>query len=207
MDSLLLRHGLINGRDAVLAVVCDGVGSLSDGALASGMAVRGLNSWFAGVTTSERLGIRMRDEIIQVNTQIITEAKNKNLETASTLSALLLFEDTYYIAHIGDSRIYGYERGELSALTCDDISASGKLTAFLGKSADIVIQYIEGTVAGKTFLLCSDGLYKRMDADMLNAQLMSAGKQSLKETVEALVGYVIRRGEQDNITLALIKTI
>jgi len=43
MDSLLLTEKRISGVPSLLAVVCDGVGSMADGAFASVETVRMLN--------------------------------------------------------------------------------------------------------------------------------------------------------------------
>ena len=205
MDSLLLKRGSIGKKDALLAVVCDGVGSLADGAYASGAAARMLGEWFDETETIERVGLRMRDAVLEINSIVMAEGRQKNLETASTLSALLMIGNDYYIVHVGDSRIYMYEDGALSVLTADDVSESGRLTSYIGRKDGIFIQYYEGAAAGKTFLVCSDGLYKRMDTDLLTATLKNWGKKTLKEPIEVLPRYVIDRGEQDNISLALVK--
>jgi serine/threonine protein phosphatase PrpC len=205
MDSLLLKQGLINKTNAMLAVVCDGVGSLADGDFASGTAVRMLSNWFSNATTTEHIGLRMRDSILGINAHVVSEAKQRGIETASTLSALLLIEQSYYIAHVGDSRIYCYKDGALTILTSDDVSDTGKLTACIGRTEDIFLQYSEGPAAGKTFIVCSDGLYQRMDTDFIITKLKTWNKKSLKEIIEVLPQYVIERGEKDNISLALVK--
>jgi serine/threonine protein phosphatase PrpC len=49
MDSLLLTARKINKTPTLLAVLCDGVGSMADGAFASIESVRLLNDWFSGL--------------------------------------------------------------------------------------------------------------------------------------------------------------
>jgi serine/threonine protein phosphatase PrpC len=205
MDSLLLKCGLVCKTNAMLAVVCDGVGSLTDGAFASGTAVRKLSEWFDTISSTEHIGLRMRDVVLEINEHVISEAKQRNIETASTLSALLLIKSGYYIAHIGDSRIYCLENETMTLLTNDDVSETGRLTAYIGRTDSIFPQYSEGTATGKTFLICSDGLYKRMDMDFVITKLKMLNKKKLKEALETLPRYVIERDEQDNITLALVK--
>ena len=205
MDSLLLKSRRIGDKDAMLAVVCDGVGSLADGGYASGTAVRLLNEWFGGETLTARAGIRIRDIILDINAYVIKEAANHNIDTASTLSALFLVDDYFYIAHIGDSRIYSYGDGLLKVLTNDDVSESGELTAYLGKRADIFMQCYEGAAPGKIFMVCSDGLYKKMDAGQIIEKMLDWDKRPHDAPVNSLARYVIERGERDNITLALIK--
>ena len=205
IDSLLLKSRHIDDKSALLAVVCDGVGSLADGAFASAIAVQMLNEWFQGAASVDRIGLVMRDAVLRINKYVVSEAKLNDMETASTLTALLLVESSYYIAHIGDSRIYCYENETLSILTNDDVSKSGKLTAYIGKKDEIFLQYSEGAVTGKTLLLCSDGLYKRMDTGLMAAKMKNLNKRSIKEAMNTLPQYVIERGEQDNISLALVK--
>lgn len=205
MDSLLLTSRHINDKDALLTVVCDGVGGLADGAYASGMAVRKLNSWFSEITNTDCMGLRMRDVILDINNNIVSQSKLKNISTGSTLSALLIIGDNYYIAHIGDSRIYCYENGVLSLLTNDNVSITGKLTGCIGRTNNIVLQYFEGKANNKIFLLCTDGLYKRMNMDYMLKKIKKLNKRILRELVKSLANYVIEAGEQDNISLALVK--
>jgi len=206
MDSLLLKCLKISRKNALLAVVCDGVGSLADGAFASGTATRMLGKWFSEAKGIDRIGLRMRDTVLEINTDIISEAKRLNMNTASTLSALLLIEDTYHIVHAGDSRVYCYSDELLSILTNDDISTEGKLTSCIGISENIILQYSEGQAADRLFLLCSDGLYKRMNTDFMIARIKTIDKRTLKEALEALTRHAIECGEQDNISLALVLT-
>ena len=204
MDSLLLKSRLIAGKNAMLAVVCDGVGSLAEGAFASGTAVVMLGKWFDQLQAAERIGLIMRDTILGINSYIMMEANNNNYNTASTLSAILLVENDFYIVHIGDSRVYCYSGNGLSALTSDDVSQSGKLTGYIGKRDDIFLQYLEGAAAGKVFLVCSDGLYKLMDEGFMASKMEMRTKRSMKEAVKVLPQYVIERGELDNITFAIV---
>lgn len=205
MDSLLLKAGEIGGKDAFFAVVCDGVGSLSGGAYASGVAARMLGEWFEKAETIDRLGLNMRDAILEINSFVITSSKEKKIDTASTLSALLLVEENYYIVHVGDSRVYCFENGMLSVLTNDDVSKSGKLSAYIGKADNILLQYSEGVATDKTFLICSDGLYKRMDIEFIMTKMKTWNKRLRKETIKSLAQFVVERGETDNISFALVK--
>ena len=207
MDSLLLKCGYIDKKSAALAVICDGVGSLSGGAFASGTAAQMLNEWFHNCTTTDRIGLNMRDAILTINSHVITEARQRNIETASTLTALLLVESDYCIVHIGDSRVYSYDSDGLSVLTNDNISESGKLTACIGKTESFFLQYSEGSASEKAFLVCSDGLYNRMDLDYLVSVIKTWSKRTLNEPTESLPNHVIKRGEHDNISFALVKLL
>lgn len=207
MDSLLLKIRRTDGGDALLAVVCDGVGSLQDGAFASGAAARGLGEWFDALDSFACAGLKMRDAALRLNAHIVWEVRQRDIQTASTLSAMLFFQGRYYIVHAGDSRVYAGDGKGLSQLTCDDVSEAGSLTAYLGRDSGLVLQYLEGDAGGRTFLICSDGLYKRMDREFLSANIRADSTRAAKSSVNALTRYVIGQGEKDNITAALIKTI
>lgn len=207
MDSLLLKSRRIDGIDALLAVVCDGVGSLSEGSYASGTAARMLGEWFDCISEIERIGLKLRDAASAANAQITAEAKRKGIQTASTLSALLLVATAYYIVHVGDSRIYSYDGKSLSLLTSDDVSQSGKLTACIGRTDETVLQYSEGTATDHIFLICSDGLYKRTDLQSMIPRLKAGSRRMVNEAISALMQHAIDQGERDNITLAVVKTV
>jgi len=206
MDSLLLCRRDIDGDSVLLAVVCDGVGSLAEGAFAAAMAVRMLNEWFGGIQSTERLGMRLRDEVAAIHEYILESARASGIETAATLSALLLAADTYCIVHTGDSRVYERAGDTLRRLTVDDVSPSGKLTACIGHRLEAALQYYEGkAAAGQTFLLCSDGLYKRVGEDVLWMQMGVKKPKDMQRAIRFLTEYAIERGERDNISLALVK--
>ena len=57
MDSLLLKKRIISGDEVCLAAVCDGVGSLESGAVASSLAIQMLIEWLNGVEDTERIGL------------------------------------------------------------------------------------------------------------------------------------------------------
>ena len=202
MDSLLLKERCVEGQNLCLAIVCDGVGSLENGSYASSFAVQELSRWMDQVENTQRLGLRFQDRIMKLNQEIIAIANQYNFKTASTISALLLDGEQYYLAHAGDSRIYKYEKERLVALTPDHV-VDGKLRSCLGIS-DMHIFYDEGPLDKDIFLICSDGLYKRMNPSVLTGELMRMNRKHLKNTLENLAKYVINQGEKDNVSIAVV---
>ena len=110
MDSLLLKKRIISGDEVCLAAVCDGVGSLESGAVASSLAIQMLIEWLNGVEDTERIGLALIETVQNINEAVVRESNEKGIRTASTLSALLLAGGRYYTAHVGDSRIYACSR-------------------------------------------------------------------------------------------------
>ncbi|GHU93285.1 serine/threonine protein phosphatase [Clostridia bacterium] len=205
MDSLLLTEREIDLRSVLFAVVCDGVGSMKDGAFAASLAVEHMNDWFSKLPDVERIGLRMRDEALRLNLRIIEEAREKVLNTAATFTAMLFTENRYYLVHIGDTRSYCFDRdGTVTQLTVDDVSENGKLTGCIGRFENPVFLCTEGDAREKMFLLCSDGLYKKMESPPPLAEYNIKHRKDVTKTIQRLAAQAIERGEQDNISLALI---
>lgn len=204
MDSLLLKSRKVQGTELCLAAVCDGVGSLVDGAYAASSAVRMLSNWFENLEDTTRLGLRLRDYVFSVNLAITTKARIRQMETACTLSCLLLWNGQYCIVHVGDSRIYLWEGGVLRQLTHDQVR-EGRLTSAVGHRTNTDIFYSEGAWGkDQRFLLCTDGLYKRMNPTFLAGAIQKSSRRNLHKTLQQLTDYVIAQGEQDNISVALL---
>lgn len=205
MDSLLISERAIAGNSALLAVVCDGVGSTADGAVASSMSVKLMSEWFDRVNSIDCIELYMREAVTEANEKIIAIAQEQNYDTATTLSALLLVNTSYYVVHTGDSRILRLSNGVLTQITRDDISKNGKLTFCIGKTKPANLFYEEGKIENALFVLCTDGLYKKLSIQELSAELLSSGKAPLGVVIEKLIQMVVDRGEHDNITLAIVK--
>lgn len=203
MDSVFVGEKQVAGTHLCLAVVCDGVGSTQDGAFASSFAVRTLRDWLSGLEDTARLGLRLRDLILEINRQIDLRIRQDGRQMASTVSALLLAGERFYIVHLGDSRIYELGVQELVLLTHDQ-SNGGRLTEYLGKTSDPEIFYNEGYYGQSRFLLCTDGLYKKTDPDVLETFVKKASKRNIHKTLENMVQYAMEQGECDNISAVLI---
>lgn len=204
MDSLLLKSRTVAGTEVCLAAVCDGVGSLADGALSAQWAVQMLYNWLENLEDAEELGARLRDYVQTMNLAIRTKAQKQQAETACTLSCLLLWRQWYCLAHVGDSRIYLWEQGALRQLTQDQ-ARQGRLTQAMGHRERVTVFFQQGEQRGEQrFLLCSDGLYKRMEPETLGACMARLNRRSLQKALRQLTEHVISQGERDNISAALL---
>ena len=204
MDSLLLKSRTVAGTEVCLAAVCDGVGSLADGALSAQWAVQMLYNWLENLEDAEELGVRLRDYVQTMNLAIRTKAQKQQAETACTLSCLLLWRQWYCLAHVGDSRIYLWEQGALRQLTQDQ-ARRGRLTQAMGHREHVTVFFQQGEQRGEQrFLLCSDGLYKRMEPETLGACMARLNRRSLQRALRQLTEHVISQGERDNISAALL---
>ena len=190
MDSVLLKEKNVDGQAVCIAAVCDGVGSLTDGAFASSAVIRMLCEWFDNLDSLQQLGLCMREALQEINIRIVEAARSQSMNTGTTLSVLLLTGNQYYIVHTGDSRIYTLENQTLIQLTKDQ-TLGGRLAACFGRME-------------KTDFFCNEGLYKRMEPALLQKELAHAKRKKLGESIERLTQYVAEQGETDNISLAIV---
>lgn len=204
MDSILFQQRSTSQGGDFLAVVCDGVGSTRDGARAAAYCTAGLAEWFRRADLS-RLGLALRDKVLNLNDELLRQSRAEGLDTATTLSALLLTGREYVTVHIGDSRIYLYSGGQLIQLTQDDSSGQGRLTGCVGRRQDIFLHYDEGAAEDGVFLLCSDGLYKRLSRETLGSEMARSFGRNQKRSLKRLCRAAVAAGSTDNISAILVQ--
>lgn len=169
----------------VFALVCDGMGGLEQGELASKEVVVAFNNWFAtqfaqmvaeNSFTQESVDDQWQELIEAVNTRLSEYADNQGMMMGTTLSALLIYKGEYFICHVGDSRIYQINQSvnqitqdhtlvakeiEMGVLTEAEALVDPRRSILLqcvGASGVVEPQYEKGTITGETtFLLASDG--------------------------------------------------
>lgn len=232
-DSLLIKHASYSGGEVLLAVVCDGMGGLANGELASATAVRAFSRWFDEVLPLELehfnlsvLGVKFSNMLKSLNQRIMTYSKQADGSMGTTFSGLLLVNDQFLIAHVGDSRVYLIQRG-ISQMTEDQTFVAreirrGNMTPEQAKvdkrrnlllqcvgASDVVEpQIIMGRAERGTYMLCSDGFrHVITEAEMLESlspvNLMN--KEAMHSNARYLIDLVKSRKERDNISVILIK--
>lgn len=203
MDRLMVGMRRIENRQVLLAVVCDGVGSAVDGEKAANMTVQMLADWFDAIETVSRIGLELMGRVRIISDYIAQIMNGTERRAATTVSALLLLDEYYYLVHAGDSRVYVFDGGRARQLTTDQ-AENGKLTQYVGQSEPLLPQYEEGALGGGVILLCTDGVFKRIAPDELADLLKKVKPKSIRKTMENVIDLAVRRGESDNITLAIV---
>lgn len=229
-DSLIVKSISVGKSNVLLAAVCDGVGGLKFGERTSRRAAELLGAWadyeLPQILKQEQaeklLRHRFRQLIQDINEEIFFGNQRCGISSGTTLTAMLLWEYRYLIAHVGDSRIYAIDR-QVWQLTADHSwvaqeEEAGRLTkeearnhenrnvllTCIGASADLVPQLREGEIKESTvFLLCTDGFWHCIEEPewmryFSPEQIMK--EHTLGEHLYSLIDQVKRRGEKDNIT-------
>jgi serine/threonine protein phosphatase PrpC len=218
------------GRLTML-VVCDGVGGLDGGELASADVIRAFADWFDGElsTRLKRLDMgyvreRWSDILRERNDRIVAYGNALNQQLGTTATALFMTGSMEcLILHVGDSRAYRIGR-DLTLLTSDHTVAAqavregrmsradaltnrgrSVLTQCVGATPDLTPEFITATASeGELWLLCSDGFRNRISEDEIFRDLAPGGfrdEAALGARVSEMVEICKRRGETDNITV------
>lgn len=222
-DSIYLGANSIYNKQAILGIVCDGVGSLNHSEEAGITAIQMLKEWFAGtleqnVSIDGMIGRSFTEEVMQINNKVYQDSQNSGYSVATTFSSLLIVNDKYHLVHLGDSRIYCYRDGVMYLLTPDHLSEPQRLsdgtikpilTQSLGYQENIQPYYTEGMMQkGDVFVLCSDGLYRRSEFERFYSALRGMKKmKDVQKQCKKIADFVVKKGEYDNISLVMIKAI
>ncbi|MCC8164428.1 MAG: serine/threonine-protein phosphatase [Lachnospiraceae bacterium] len=234
-DSVLMKIAQTDYGKVLLAAVCDGMGGLARGELASATLVRMLSRWFEQEFPAllyQGLSIDVlkkswEDLVYRANERISKYGRAIRAEMGTTMVVLLIIDRVYYIINVGDSRIY-ILKDELTQITKDQTFIQremdeGRMTyqearrdprrnvllQCVGASPVIVPDYYSGTVdSGSMFLLCSDGFRHTISVDELYQYLNPyrlLNEQSMLENLQYLVELNKYRQETDNISAALVR--
>lgn len=213
-DSYFIGQLNINA-DAVFAVVCDGIGGLRNGEIASNAITEHLKTWAESLSHEidfDELSRCFLEYVYTINSHICDMAKIDAIETGSTMSAFISFNDRYMAANVGDSRIY-LINDHVEQLTEDDVVPSstgrGALRQCVGFNERIYINTYFGEIKKKdTFLICSDGFYKLIDTKRMTkkAALISSFYKPEK-LIKDEISRIKKLGEKDNMTACVIRFV
>ena len=209
------------------AVVCDGMGGVAGGNLASSTAVKLISE---RISSSYRPGMSagsirnmLMSAISAANIEVY-EMSRQNPELngmGTTVVVSIVANETVYVAHAGDSRAYILSNNKLYQLTRDhsyvqEMVDSGKITPdearehprknlitrALGVSEELRIDFCEESITeNDVLLMCTDGLTNFIETDEIY-ELTADGK--FYEYAERLVNRANDNGGGDNITVVTV---
>ena len=235
-DSYAVRVYNTNQGKVVLAVLCDGMGGLSKGEVASASMVKAFCKW-----ADNRLPLLCQggiaDEAIRedwvglaadYNEKIKAYAASCGTNMGTTVTAMVLTGRRYYIINVGDTRAYEIaesvkvltrdqtlvarevELGNLTPEEAEQDSRRSILLQCIGAS-DVVCPdlFFGETRQNAVYMLCSDGFRHEITEAELHQYLnpnVMVESDGMKRNMEALIELNKQRQERDNITVVSIRT-
>ncbi len=185
-DSLCIHTAKTENGNIVFAVMCDGMGGLEKGEVASATLIRAFSNWFRSdlpqlICSDDPLNaVRYSwDRLIKIQNKNISEyGRSLGIQLGSTITLFLCLSDgKCIIGHVGDSRAYRITDSEIFLLTEDQTVVAneircGRLTPEQAKTdprRNVLLQcigaskivepafYIGQVMPDECYMLCSDG--------------------------------------------------
>lgn len=222
-DYIYINNETIGSLDN-LYIVADGIGGHKAGEIASEAAIDFFEQFIYETEDDEILDLLV-SALVYANEQVFklskTNVKFKNMGT--TLLATTIKNNKIFIAHIGDSRLYGIRNNKIVQITSDHTQAmdlfkagvitkeearnsknSNVLTRALGiekniKADALFCDILENDI----FIMCSDGLSDMLtDEEIFNIAYTNIHPQ---QKVENLIQKANDKGGKDNIAVIIIE--
>lgn len=184
-DAFGLKIAKYHTKNIAFAILCDGMGGLKNGELASAFVVNIFSRWFEtefpdllndGKVDFAKIKDRWNMIVAEQGRKIMAYGQSNNISLGTTLSAILIVDNEYIFVQVGDSRIYKIsdsvlqitkdqtvvarevEMGRLTPEQAKNDSRKNVLLQCIGASKTIVPEIQSGTLMeNDVFLLCSDG--------------------------------------------------
>ena len=235
-DSILIEVAKVESEKVCFVVICDGMGGLFKGELASAALVRAFSNWFeqelpecyyAGMD-ERQIQAGMEQVISKTANRIEKYARNQNARIGTTVTAMLLTGQKYYIIHIGDTRAYELtdqlyqltkdqtfiqQEMDLGRMTPEEAKRDSRRNMLLqcvGASDFMEPEFLTGTVKkDATYLLCSDGFRHVLTTEEIYQYLNPrelVEENDMKNQLVYLTELNKYRKEKDNISVIAVKT-
>jgi len=206
----------------ILMAIADGMGGHAGGATASKMAIDILsNEYYNSVNNNTPEALK--NAFLKAN-RMILERSHKDVDLAgmgTTLTAIVIKENNFFFAHVGDSRGYIIDADDIIQFTKDHTLADSLLKAgvikkkealtdgpgnllikAIGLKANVIVDVPQNYLPIEKYqriLLCCDGLYKVVTEPEI--QKMVNQYWNPQKACEKLIEKANFYGGPDNITV------
>ena len=205
--------------------VADGTGGSEGGRIASEEVINSIRERVSNISFENEIKVMaaINEAIVRAKVKIQQFSRKKGLENVGTTIVILRLNvenNSAYIMHAGDSRVYRLRNGGLVQLTRDHVHESDtsehsdtrttdektNLTRAIGlydkinlETTTIELQFDD------IFLLCSGGLHKHLDNTQISKILNNSANKGIKHAANELIDNVEQAGCDDDVSLILVK--
>uniref|UniRef100_UPI004055DE5C PP2C family protein-serine/threonine phosphatase n=1 Tax=Agathobacter sp. TaxID=2021311 RepID=UPI004055DE5C len=235
-DSLSVKVMKTMQGAMAFAILCDGMGGLEKGEVASASVIRAFDRWVRN-ELPKLCKAPIQDYVIRSQWEQIMKEQNKTIKAygakqgvrlGTTAVVILLTQSRYYIMNVGDSRAYEIS-DTIQQLTSDQTFvarevALGNMTAEQAKTdarRNVLLQCIGAsdevypdmffgdTKENAVYMLCSDGFRHEVSKEEIHEAFHPKrllGEQDMNKRSAELIELNKLRKEKDNISVALVRT-
>ncbi len=198
-DSLALIKFDDEEGEALLTVICDGMGGCGCGQQAGRVVIEAFRAWIRKEisriqdhgTDPPELKADWKHIVEDCNRELVEQGREKGIKMGTTVTAFYFFRGKYYVVHVGDSRGYDISEKDVQQITRDhsfleEAVRKGTITAAqalydrrqnlllqcVGVTDEIEMDFYTGDIQpGHVMVLCTDGFWHRMRKDELRCSL------------------------------------
>ena len=209
-DALTFLHVTKEGKEYLLAVVCDGIGGLPEGENASSFLSDSIGKELMRLLESDK-GMSMRKwrnaflrKIYQCHHMLRMYGKERGIRLGTTVSMVFLYGKRGWIIQVGDSAVYA-GKCRLRRKTGIHRTKKGALRQAVGAGqepkAECKRLYVRN---GSVLLLAGDGFYQRVEQELMakkglrDLQKKRNGETDIDVWLRNKFRMAVQRGERDN---------
>lgn len=229
-DSFVVVNAIDDAKireQGLFFAVCDGMGGMADGALASKTAASSLKNSFQIIDRTNNIAAQLKDSVYKASAEVESLIGG---DGGSTVVAGMILDDSLYYVSVGDSFLWLYRDGCLYRLNCEqnlyhqhymeeiqngsidplDYQEQKEATAITGFLGMVGLEDVDHTLRplplreNDVLLACSDGVGGVLvEYDIMSSLSMPSEQDICKHIEQKLVDYGVPN--QDNYTAIVIK--
>lgn len=235
-DSLSVKLINTSQGKMAFAILCDGMGGLDKGEVASAAVIKEFDKWVYnelpklcnGPIEDYVIKAKWEKIVVDISERIKRYGARQGVNLGTTAVVMLLTQTRYYILNVGDSRAYEI-KDQLTQITADQTFiareiAMGRMTveeAMLDSRRNVLLQCIGASdevypemffgpvQKDAAYMLCSDGFRHEITPEEIYAYMnpnVLYDEKSMNDNTVSLIELNKQRMENDNISVALIRT-
>lgn len=235
-DSLHVKTINTNQGRMVFAIMCDGMGGLAKGEVASASVVKSFMDWSV-TSLPELCKAPLEDAVIRSQWEAIIARENEKIKgygasqgvrMGTTVVVMLLTQTRYYILNVGDTRAYEIST-DLKQITADQTFiarevALGHMTpeqAAMDSRRNVLLQCVGASESvypdmffgdvrvNAVYMLCTDGFRHEITPEEIFDKFrpeVNYDQNIMSQNTISLIELNKYRNERDNISVILVRT-